>query len=105
MTTLCWNCNTPYEINVASCPSCGAANANVNLELAMIEAPMDRLGFTETEKAEIRHCMNTGDDLSDALFTKLYEHFLNNGEMPYGTAKARTGDPYEWIGDHMHEVL
>lgn len=32
---------------------------------------------------------------------KLFEHFASNGEMPYGTIKARDGDPYHWIADRM----
>lgn len=31
------------------------------------------------------------EDLYDALF----EHFM--ADMPYGTAKARDGDPVEWL--------
>jgi len=35
----------------------------------------------------------------------MYEHFLNNGEMPYGVAKARDGDPYEWVGDRVEHLF
>jgi hypothetical protein len=48
------------------------------------------------------------DDLyidESPLMTALYEHFTNNGEMPYGTAKARTGDPDQWIFDHIEKYL
>ena len=61
--------------------------------------------FSSIEKAEIQWSIITGNDLNEELFDKLYEHFCNNGEMPYGVAKARTDDPAQWIGDHMHEVL
>ena len=31
-------------------------------------------------------------------FDKLFEHFaFETAEMPYGTAKATTGDPDQWI--------
>ena len=43
------------------------------------------------------------DDLSQELQDKLFEHFLP--EMPYGTAKARTGDPIQFIMDHINEVI
>lgn len=33
----------------------------------------------------------------DALYLDLFEYYLP--DMPYGTAKARTGDPVEWILD------
>jgi len=40
----------------------------------------------------------------EAFFTDLYEYFLNSGDMPYGVAKARDGDPYEWIGDQLDRL-
>ena len=42
-----------------------------------------------------------GDCLSnhDEFFQALYDYFVFGGEMPYGVAKARFGDPYEWIMD------
>jgi len=43
------------------------------------------------------------EDLDDELFDKLFNHYLDNGEMPYGTAKARTGDPYQWMFDRMDQ--
>lgn len=33
------------------------------------------------------------------LYTELYEIFYH--EMPYGTAKARTGDPYVWVCERL----
>lgn len=42
-----------------------------------------------------------GEDLSDGLMSDFYELYVNNGEMPYGTAKARTGDPSQWIYDRL----
>lgn len=51
------------------------------------------LEFEET--GELRHWE------SGNLFDELFEHFLNAGEMPYGVAKARTGDPYNWIADQI----
>jgi len=38
-----------------------------------------------------------GADLTDELYHALYDYYFLHGEMPYGTAKARDGDPYEWI--------
>jgi len=36
--------------------------------------------------------------LDDVLYDKLFQIFaFETGDMPYGTAKARTGDPYQWI--------
>lgn len=46
-----------------------------------------------------------GGDLDDDLYDALYDYYSNNGEMPYGTMKARTGDPYEWITDRLDQEL
>lgn len=35
------------------------------------------------------------------LYESLYEYFLP--EMPYGIAKARDGDPYDWIYERLVE--
>jgi hypothetical protein len=35
----------------------------------------------------------------------LFQHYCNNGEMPYGVAKARTGDPDQWIYDRLVREL
>jgi hypothetical protein len=45
------------------------------------------------------------DDLPEYLRDKIYDHFVNNGDMPIGIAKARTGDPDEWICDHLHWLM
>ncbi len=39
------------------------------------------------------------DHMTDNAQTALYEYFME--QMPYGTAKARTGDPDVWITDRM----
>ena len=37
-----------------------------------------------------------------SAYDKLYEYFaFNTNEMPYGVAKARTGDPDSWIIDKL----
>ena len=43
------------------------------------------------------------DQLDDTkLMQDLYEHFQEN--MPYGTQKARTGDPDEFIYDALQDL-
>ena len=41
------------------------------------------------------------DELPEDAYQDFYEHYLTAGEMPYGTAKARTGDPYQWVNDRV----
>ena len=42
-------------------------------------------------------------ELDGELYEALYEHWLS--EMPYGTAKARTGDPGVWIAERLEQEL
>jgi hypothetical protein len=42
-------------------------------------------------------------ELTDELYSALYDHYRD--EMPYGIAKARTGDPYEWIMSKLEDEL
>ena len=62
--------------------------------------------FTPQELALIQKVVSGSMDyykLSQELQTKLYDHFMP--DMPYGVAKARSGDPDEWIVDHLEELL
>lgn len=57
-----------------------------------------RFVLDEAEAEELQSWIEgTTENLSDELFEKIYTHYALTGEMPYGVAKARTGDPYEWI--------
>ena len=49
-------------------------------------------------------CLETEiDDLDDPkLMQDLFDHFAE--DMPYGTQKARDGDPDEWIYDRLIEL-
>lgn len=38
-----------------------------------------------------------GGDMSDNLYSALFDYYCLNNLMPYGTAKARDGDPMEWV--------
>jgi hypothetical protein len=41
--------------------------------------------------------------MSDALYDVLYDYYFD--DMPYGTKKARTGDPHEWVADRFADDL
>ena len=46
-----------------------------------------------------------GDFFETEAFDKLFEHFaFETCEMPYGTAKARDGDPEVWILEHLEMI-
>ena len=47
-----------------------------------------------------------GGDLDENpdFYEALFGYFANNGEMPYGTMKGRTGDPIEWLTMKMDDI-
>ena len=55
-------------------------------------------------KHEVKNFEADGD-LNDELYHALYDYYSDNGEMPYGVAKARDGDPYNWISDRLGQEL
>ena len=52
-------------------------------------------------KHETKNFMNTGF-MAENLYDALYDYYLDRGDMPYGIAKAREGDPYEWVEEHFY---
>ena len=55
----------------------------------------------------IRKAVDSDRDVPDDLMDKIQEWLFDKHPdwMPYGTMKARTGDPYNWIMDHIDEIL
>jgi hypothetical protein len=53
---------------------------------------------------EIRQFQQTGQ-LDNDLYDALFDYYSHSGEMPYGVAKARTGDPMNWISDRLGKEL
>jgi hypothetical protein len=75
----------------------------------LAEAILDESGETLQHilnrfKHEVKNFEANGD-LDDDLYHALYDYYSDNGEMPYGTMKARTGDPYNWISDRLANEL
>lgn len=42
-----------------------------------------------------------GNGLTERLYDALFSYYCSTNEMPYSVAKARTGDPYEWIDNEL----
>jgi hypothetical protein len=55
-------------------------------------------------KSEVKSFEN-GGDLDTDLYHALYDYYSDQGEMPYGTAKGRDGDPYEWVSLRLDAEL
>lgn len=47
----------------------------------------------------------TGGDMDEDLYHALFDYYFTNGEMPYGIAKARSGDPKEWVCQELESEL
>jgi hypothetical protein len=56
----------------------------------------------KTYQRDVKDFVQNGD-MSEHLFDALYDYYLD--DMPYGVKKARSGDPYEWIGDRFSNDL
>ena len=56
----------------------------------------------DTFQRDIKDFKQTGN-MSDDLYDALYDYYFD--DMPYGTKKARTGDPREWISDRFAQDI
>lgn len=57
--------------------------------------------ITNRFKHEVKNFMNSGH-MADALYDALFDYYLDTGEMPYGIAKGREGDPYQWVEERFY---
>ena len=55
-------------------------------------------------KHEVKKFEQNGD-LDDDLYHALFDYWNDAGEIPYGTQKARDGDPYEWVANNLESHL
>ncbi|CAB4129078.1 hypothetical protein UFOVP112_176 [uncultured Caudovirales phage] len=55
-------------------------------------------------RAEVRN-FEQGGDLDEDLYHALFDYYNDAGEMPYGVAKARDGDPMEWVAQNLESHL
>jgi hypothetical protein len=68
------------------------------------DAIMNEFDLDDTDPMvqEIMKYLTDNHD-SEKLDSFLYDHFQE--DMPYGTQKARDGDPSNWIADRMSEIF
>lgn len=55
-------------------------------------------------KHEVKNFVEDGE-LDTDLYHALFDYYSDAGEMPYGVAKARSGDPFEWISERFYRDL
>ena len=73
----------------------GESDDTTYVKMVIQKYPQEWKKFTDT------------GDLMDApnIYEKLFVYFhFDTGEMPYGTAKARDGDPYVWIANKLDDL-
>jgi len=46
-----------------------------------------------------------GDFMPENLYDALYDYYMDRGDMPYGVAKARDGDPYQWVANQFYNDI
>jgi hypothetical protein len=70
-------------------------------------------GFTDAKLQDIldKHeaswqAFKSGGDITDneQFYDELFGYFMDSGEMPYGVAKARDGDPVNWITNALDRL-
>ena len=73
-------------------------------ESVMLEAGSALEHIINKFKHETKNFL-AGEELDHDLFEALFDYYADNGEMPYGVAKARDGDPYQWIDNKFEQDL
>ena len=83
---------------------------------AVDTSDMTMAGIGRGEKEEVQKILDqnaeswqevkAGEDLITfgKLYRELISYYMSNGEMPYGVAKARDGDPEQWIMDRLDSM-
>ena len=62
-------------------------------------------GLTEDDRSRMPSYIDGEDEFyGSEAFGKLYDYFCDTGEIPYGVAKSRTGDPDIWILDYIESL-
>jgi len=67
-------------------------------------SPLQKV-FTSQEMFTLLRIASGQESLEDhaGIYTRLYTYYM--AEMPYGTAKCRDGDPYQWIQERLENEL
>lgn len=74
-----------------------------DLGIDLTEGSDNQLDAILDQYADSYKEFKAGGDLTDNpdFYEALFDYYLNSGEMPYGVAKAREGDPVNWISARL----
>jgi hypothetical protein len=68
----------------------------VSESVHLTEGPSTVEHIVNRFKHEVKQFLN-GQEMDTDLYNALFDYYVDAGEIPYGIAKARTGDPIEWV--------
>jgi hypothetical protein len=93
----------------APVPPVAEALNSMRRAAGLAESILDESGETMDHilnrfKFEVKQ-FKTDGDLDHDLYEALFDYYMDKGEIPYGVAKGRTGDPYEWISDKFAQDI
>ena len=92
------------EKSIAYATAWKAHNKSDVNESVVLEAGSTLEHIIKKFKHETKNFL-AGNDLDNDLYDALYDYYSDNGEMPYGVAKARDGDPYQWISNKFADEM
>ena len=95
---------TDKEKSIAYATAWKSHNKSKVSESVMLEAGSTLEHIIKKFKHETKNFL-AGNDLDNDLYDALYDYYSDNGEMPYGVAKARDGDPYQWISNKFADEM
>lgn len=90
-----------------------AESAELNTMLKYAGVPVKESVLTDSTGSTLEHIKDTfrrdvkdftqTGNMSEPLYDALYDYYFD--DMPYGTKKARDGDPYEWISNRFSDDI
>lgn len=81
-------------------------------EDSFLKSLVERTLIAENQET-LSHLMNrfpkevkdfkAGNELDSDLYEALFDYYMMHGEMPYGIAKGREGDPFNWVTERFEQ--
>lgn len=66
---------------------------------------LQKFNLTAAEQSSVIDWVLEGAELPLEIEEKIFNFYIGSGEMPYGVAKARDGDPLNWMLNKLRETL
>lgn len=71
----------------------------------MIKFLTGKYPINEAGAVQIISDLENEEDIECDIYDLLFGFYCDNGEIPYGTATAKDGDPVEWINNAVRSEL